>query len=149
MEVILLQEVENLGYKDELVRVKNGYANNYLIPRRLAIVATSSEKRSLEDRKRQQQGKIEKMMEELKAMAKKIAGSSVKVGAKTGTSGKIFGSVTTLQVADAIKAASGADVDRKKVKIMEEEIKTLGTYKARVELHRDVIVDLEFEVVGE
>lgn len=149
MEVILLQEVDNLGYKDELVKVRNGYANNYLIPRKLAKVATASEKRALEERRKQQQRKLDKMMSDLKAVASSIAGATVKVGAKAGTTGKIFGSVTTIQVADAIKAATGHEVDRKKVRILEEEIKTVGTYKARVDLHRDVVVDLEFEVVAE
>ena len=149
MEVILLQEVEKLGYKDDLVKVKSGFANNYLIPRKLAIVATPSEKRSHEERKKQQERKTEKVMTEVKSVADRISGATLKVGAKAGTSGRIFGSVTTLQIADAIRAATGHEVDRKKIKILEDEIKALGTYKARVELHRDAVVDVEFEVVAE
>lgn len=147
--MILLQEVENLGYKDELVKVKNGFANNYLIPHKLAIVATPSEQRALAERRKQQQRKADKMMSELNATAKSISGATLKVGAKAGTSGKIFGSVTSIQIADAIKESTGTEVDRRKIKILDDEIKSVGTYKARVELHRDVVVDVEFEVIAE
>lgn len=149
MEVILLQEVENLGYKDDLIKVKNGYANNFLIPRKLAVVATRSEKRAHEERKKQQEQKQERLLSEMNAIADKVSSIELKVGAKAGTSGKIFGSVTSIQLADALKEATGHDIDRKKVRILDEEIKTVGTYKATVELHRDVVVEMDFEVVAE
>ena len=113
------------------------------------MIATPSEKRAQVERKKQQEQKLERLLAEVQAVADKISSSALKVGAKAGTSGKIFGRVTTIQLADALKAATGHDIDRKKVKIIDDEIKTLGTYKARIELHRDVVVDLEFEVVAE
>ncbi len=148
MEIILLQDVDNLGYKDDIVKVKAGYARNYLIPKKLAIVANASNRKSVEEKKRQQQAKYEKMLAELNAVADTLKAEAIRVGAKAGTSGKIFGSVTTLQIAEAIRQSTGVEVDRKKIKIL-EEVKTLGKYKATVELHREVIPEIEFEVVAE
>lgn len=148
MDIILLEDIDNLGYKDEIITVKNGYGRNYLIPQKKAILANSSTRKALEEKLRQQEQKYQKMLEEFNAQAKKIENSSVKVGAKVGTSGKIFGSVTTIQVADAIQQASSIAVDRKKIKIP-SEIKKLGEYEAEVELHRDVKVTVSFEVIAE
>ena len=148
MEIILTQDVENLGYKDEVVNVKPGYARNYLIPQHMAVVASKSNIKALEEKMRQQSQKREKLLQEFRVQADKIANATIKVGAKVGTSDKIFGSVTSIQVAEAIRNTTGVEVDRKRIK-MSEEIKTLGKYKATVELHKDVTAEVSFEVVGE
>lgn len=143
-----MQDIDNLGYKDEVVKVKPGYARNYLIPHRMALVANVSNTKALEEKLRQQENKIKKMLAEYEGQAKKIEKNPIKVGAKVGTSGKIFGSITNIQLADAIKNQTGVEVDRKKVRLI-QEVKTLGTYEAEVELHKDVTANFEFEVVGE
>lgn len=148
MDIILLQDVDNLGYKDEVVKVKPGYARNFLIPRNMAVVANRSNTKALEEKLRQTELKREKMLAAFKASAAKIEAATIKVGAKVGTSGKIFGSITSIQVADAIKNTTGIEVDRKRLKLM-DEIKNLGTYKARVELHKDVALEIDFEVIAE
>lgn len=148
MEIILTQDVENLGYKDEVVNVKPGYARNYLIPQHMAVVASKSNIKALEEKMRQQSQKREKLLQEFRVQADKIANATIKVGAKVGTSDKIFGSVTSIQVAEAIRNTTGVEVDRKRIK-MSDEIKTLGKYKATVELHKDVTAEVSFEVVGE
>ncbi len=148
MEIILTQDVENLGYKDEVVNVKPGYARNYLIPQHMAVVASKSNIKALEEKMRQQSQKREKLLQEFRVQADKIANATIKVGAKVGTTDKIFGSVTSIQVAEAIRNTTGVEVDRKRIK-MSEEIKTLGKYKATVELHKDVTTEVSFEVVGE
>ncbi len=148
MEIILTQDVENLGYKDEVVNVKPGYARNYLIPQHMAVVASKSNIKALEEKMRQQSQKREKLLQEFRVQADKIANATIKVGAKVGTTDKIFGSVTSIQVAEAIRNTTGVEVDRKRIK-MSDEIKTLGKYKATVELHKDVTAEVSFEVVGE
>lgn len=148
MDIILLQDVENLGYKDDVVKVKPGYARNFLIPRNMALVANRSNTKALEEKLRQTELKRQKLLAEYKAQAAKIEGATIKVGAKVGTSGKIFGSITNIQVADAIKNTTGVEVDRKRLKL-QDEIKSLGTYKARVELHKDVSLEFDFEVIAE
>lgn len=148
MDIILLQDVDNLGYKDDVVKVKPGYARNFLIPRNMALVANRSNLKALEEKLRQTELKRQKLMAEYKAQAEKIEKATLKVGAKVGTSGKIFGSITNIQVADAIKNTTGVEVDRKRLKLL-DEIKNLGTYKARVELHKDVDLEFEFEVIAE
>lgn len=149
MEVILLQDIDTLGAANEVVKVKPGYGRNFLIPQRMAIVANDSNKKQYAEIIKQQKAKVEKMLEEFRAAAAKIEEATVKVGAKVGTSGKIFGSITNVQLAEAIKKASGVEIDRKKVVIKEDEIKALGTYKAEVTLHPKVKQALEFEVVAE
>lgn len=146
MELILLQDVDNLGERNDIVTVKNGYGRNYLIPQGMAKIATPSEKKHALEIKKQQSAKARKLMEDMQALAAKIASTTLKVGAKAGTSGKLFGSVTNIQLADALKKQFDIDIDRRKIKL-NEEIKTLGTFTAKVELHREVAADIEFEVV--
>jgi large subunit ribosomal protein L9 len=148
MEIILKQDVKNLGYKDDLIKVKNGYGLNFIIPRGFGILATDQMKKvRLENIKQKayKEQKIEKSANELCELLKNI---SVKVMAKAGDQGKIFGSVTTLQLADAIKKL-GYEVDRKNITINDEPIKNLGKYTANVRLHKNIAVDVNFEVVEE
>lgn len=146
MEIILRKDVDNLGYKDDLVSVKPGYARNYLIPRGMAIAATVSNKKMLEETLRQRQHKATKVLEEAQAMVDKLKKATITIPAKVGEGGKIFGSVNTVQLADAIKSA-GIEVERKNITIKEEPIKNIGKYSAEVQLHRDVTETIEFEVV--
>ncbi len=148
MEIILKQDVKNLGYKDDLIKVKNGYGLNFIIPRGFGILATDQMKKvRLENIKQKayKEQKIEKSANELCELLKNI---SVRVMAKAGDQGKIFGSVTTLQLADAIKKL-GYEVDRKNITINDEPIKNLGKYTANVRLHKNIAVDVNFEVVEE
>lgn len=148
MEVILLNDVAKLGDKNDLVKVKPGYGRNYLIPQGLATVANASNKRAWEDMKRQDARREDKLMKELQTVVEKLQGATVKVGAKAGTSEKLFGTVTSLQLADAIKKQLSIPIDRKKIQ-MPDEVKTLGTFVAVIDLHKDVKVDLNFEVIAE
>lgn len=148
MEVILKEDVKNLGYKDDLVNVRPGYGQNFLIPKGLAISATETAKKILAENKKQRAFKDEKIKKAANANAEQLKTMTVKVGAKAGENGKIFGSVNSVQIADAIKKL-GIDIDRKNVTIKEENIKTLGTYTADVRLHKEVIVPVSFEVVAE
>jgi len=148
MEVILKQDVEKLGFKDEMVDVKPGYARNYLIPRGMAVFATVSEKKMLEETVRQRAHKEAKIREEAEGRAAKLEKATIKIGAKVGENGKIFGSVNTIQLADALKEL-GQDIDRKNISIKNEPIKEIGTYEADVVLHKDIKQTIEFEVVGE
>jgi len=146
MELILIQDVENLGERNDIVTVKNGYGRNYLIPQGLATIASPSKKKHALEIKKQQSAKALKLIEDMQAIADSLASKTLQVGAKAGTSGKLFGSVTNIQLADAIKKQFDIDIDRRKIKL-KEEIKSLGTYKAAVELHREVSANIEFEVV--
>jgi large subunit ribosomal protein L9 len=148
MEIILKQDVKNLGDKDQIVKVRNGYALNYLIPRGMALVANESAKKVHAENMRQRAHKEAKLKEQAEKNATALNGMLVKVGAKAGENGKIFGSVTSLQIADAIKKL-GYDVDRKNVTFDGDNVKQLGTYTAKVKLHREVIVEVKFEVVAE
>jgi large subunit ribosomal protein L9 len=148
MEVILKKDVNKLGYADDVVKVKPGYGMNYLIPKGLAILANESNKKSLAETQKQRSFKEQKLRESAEKTAAKLAETTVKVGAKAGESGKIFGSVTTVQLADALKKA-GYEVDRKNITINEEPIKTLGTYTAHVRIYRDIAADVNFEVIEE
>lgn len=148
MEIILLQDVNKLGQKDDLVNVKNGYGRNYLIPRGYAIAATSSAKKMHTENLRQKAHKEEKVKASAQEMSGKLEGVKLSIGAKTSTSGKIFGSVNTIQIAEALKE-KGFDIDRKSITLPEDQIKEVGTYKAMIKLHRDVKVQIEFEIVGE
>ena len=148
MEVILIQDVDNLGAANELVKVKNGYARNFLIPRKLAVEASSGNVKQLEERMKQVKKKEEKMLAEINSVIAKLNESPLKVGAKTGTSGKIFGSVTPLQLSRAIREQKGYEIDRKKI-TLPDEVKELGTYKAHIDFGNGKYADIDFEVVGE
>ena len=149
MEVILKQDIPSLGYKNDLIRVKPGYARNYLIPKGLAILATETNKKVLAEVTRQKAFKEEKIKKEAEEVAKALEGIELKIGAKSGTSGKIFGSVNAVQIANAIKENHNMDIDRKIIHVDGESIKELGEYTAKVMLHKEVEVDLKFEVVAE
>ncbi|MCB9033906.1 MAG: 50S ribosomal protein L9 [Chitinophagales bacterium] len=148
MEVILLQDVDNLGVKYDLVSVKPGYGRNFLIPQGLAKVANTSNKKHLEEVLRQRSAKIAKLTEEMTALANKLAETKIKVGAKAGTSGKLFGSVTNIQIAEAIKNQLEVDIDRKKIRI-QGEVKSVGDYKAVVSVYKEISTEIDFEVVAE
>lgn len=148
MEIILKKDIDKLGYKDELVIVKPGYARNFLIPQGMAIVATSSQKKILSENMKQRAHKEEKIKEEVEKIAKSLAKETIKIGAKVGEKGKIFGSVNTIQLADALEA-KGFKVERKNISIKNEPIKEIGTYEADVVLHKDLTQTIKFEVVGE
>lgn len=148
MEVILIQDVDNLGGSNELVKVKNGYARNYLIPQGFAVEASPSNRKQLEERLKQAKKKEEKMLAEINSVVSKLQESPLKVGAKTGTSGKIFGSVTPLQISRAIKDQKGYTIDRRKISIV-DEVKELGTYKAAIDFGNGQSAEVEFEVVAE
>jgi large subunit ribosomal protein L9 len=149
MEIILKQDVPNLGFKDDIVVVKDGYAANYLIPKGLAILAISSEKKKLAETIKQRAYKEEKVKKEAEKLADKLRDIEVRIGAKTGTSGKIFGSVNALQIAEAIKNQFDIEIDRKKIVVDGESIKELGTYSAKVNLHKEVRFEVKFEVFAE
>ncbi len=148
MEIILIQDVDNLGAKNEVVNVKNGYARNYLLPRQLAVESSHSNKKQLEERMKQVKKKEDKMLAEINSVIAKLAEAPLKLGAKTGTSGKIFGSVTSLQVSRAIREQRGYDIDRRKI-TMPDEVKELGTYKATIDFGNGKSTEVEFEVVAE
>lgn len=148
MEVILKKDVEQLGYKNDLVSVKNGFARNFLIPKGLAVLATVSAKKVLAENMKQQAHKETKLRTEAEEVAAQIQKLVIKVGAKAGEKGKIFGSVNNIQLAEELKTA-GFDIDRKKINMPGDAIKNLGSYTATVQLHKEVKVDLNFEVVGE
>jgi large subunit ribosomal protein L9 len=148
MEVILIQDVDNLGGSNELVKVRNGYARNYLIPQGFAVEASPSNRKQLEERLKQAKKKEEKMLAEINSVVSKLQESPLKVGAKTGTSGKIFGSVTPLQLSRAIKDQKGYTIDRRKISI-NDEVKELGTYKATIDFGNGQSAEVEFEVVAE
>lgn len=146
MEVILKQDMPGLGYKYDTVKVKAGYGRNYLIPRGIAILANNSNRKMIDENIRQAAHKAEKLKNDALAVAEKIEALSIEIGAKTGESGKIFGAVTTLQLADAL-GAEGFDVDRRRISF-KGEIKTVGEYEASVELHKEVKAEIKFKVVA-
>lgn len=148
MEIILKQDLKGLGYKNDIVKVKNGYGRNFLIPQRIAVLATDSNKKMQAEEIKQSSFKEQKLRNEATAMAAKFADVTVKVGAKAGESGKIFGSVTNIQLADALKKA-GYDVERKNIEMNEDAIKALGTYTAKVRLFKEITATINFEVIAE
>lgn len=149
MKVILKQDINNLGYTNEIVKVKNGYARNYLIPQGFAVMLTPSSEKEHTEMMKQKAFKEEKIRKESETLAKALENITVKVGAKAGTSGKIFGSVNAIQVADAIKSQFNYDIDRKKISVDGEHIKELGTYSAKINIYKDIKVDIKFEVIAE
>jgi large subunit ribosomal protein L9 len=148
MQVILIQDVNNLGGANEVVTVKNGYARNYLIPQKFAVEASPSNMKQLEERLKQIRKKEEKMLAEINKVIDVLREGPVKIGAKTGTSGKIFGSVTTVQVARAIREQKGYEVDRRRIHLL-DDVKELGTYKAKVDFGNGNETEMELEVVAE
>jgi len=148
MEVILKSNIEKLGAKDEIVKVRPGYARNYLIPRGYAIAATDSSKKMLAENLKQRAHKETKILAEAQALAEKLGALEVKIGTKASETGKIFGSVNTIQIAEALGKA-GYNIDRKSISISEEHIKMLGNYEAKVKLHKEVSDVVKFEVVAE
>ncbi|HEX5553896.1 MAG TPA: 50S ribosomal protein L9 [Chitinophagaceae bacterium] len=148
MQVILIQDIDNLGGRNELVKVKNGYARNFLIPRKMAVEASPSNLKQLEERQKVQNRKNEQLLSEIAKVTEVLLESPVKIGAKTGTTGKIFGSVTSLQLAQAIKAQKGYEIDRRHIEVL-EEVKELGSYKARIKFGNKQELEMTFEVVSE
>jgi large subunit ribosomal protein L9 len=148
MQVILIQDVNNLGGTNEVVNVRNGYARNFLFPRQMAIEASPSNMKQLEERLKQQKKKEEKMLAEVNKVVDVLKQSPVKIGAKTGTSGKIFGSVTSVQIARAIRDQKGYEIDRRRIHLV-DDVKELGTYKAKIDFGNGQETEVELEVVAE
>ena len=148
MNVILKQDMPNLGHKDDIVLVKDGYARNYLIPKGFAINATAQAKKVHEEILRQRAHKEAQLKDSALAMAEELKKVSLSIGAKTSTKGKIFGSVNTIQIAEAL-VEKGFDLERKNISIKEDLIKEVGSYSATVKLHKEVLVDIPFEIVSE
>lgn len=147
MQVILKEDVLNLGFKDDVVNVKDGYGRNYLIPQGKATIATESAKKVLAENMKQRAHKLEKIKKDAQDMAAKLNGVSLSIGAKTSSTGTIFGSVTNIQISEALEKL-GYSVDRKTIQI-KEQVKEVGSYKAFAKLHKEVTVEIPFEVVSE
>jgi len=147
MEIILLEDIVNLGYKDDVIKVKNGYGRNYLIPQRKAILSTPSAKKILAENLRQRAHKLARVKAEAQELAEKLEGITLTIGAKTSSTGKIFGSVNNIQIAEALEKL-GHTVDRKVI-VIKEAIKEVGQYKATLKLHKEVSVEIPFEVISE
>ena len=148
MDVILIQDVDNLGAANEVVKVRNGYARNFLIPRKFAVEASPSNLKQLEEKRKQIEKKEKIMLAAINEVIAKLKEGALKIGAKSGTSGKIFGSVTSLQLSRAIREQKGYEIDRKKISIA-DEVKELGSYKATIDFGNGHSTELEFEVVAE
>ena len=146
MEVILIQDVANLGYKNDIIKVKDGYGRNYLIPNRLAVIANDSNRKQLAENLKQQAHKMAKLLADAQALAEKLANTVITLSAKANEDGKIFGTITTAQVAEAL-AAQGIEVDKKVISI--EPVKTLGEAVATAKLHREVKAEIKLNVVAE
>lgn len=148
MEIILLQDVTRLGSKDDVVTVKDGYGRNFLIPQKLAVIATESSKKVLAENIRQRAHKEAKLKELSMSVAERLKLLKLVIGAKTSSTGKIFGSVNTIMLAEAINS-NGFEIDRKQIMISEDSVKEVGNYTAKIKLHKEVIVELAFEVISE
>jgi large subunit ribosomal protein L9 len=148
MQVILIQDVNNLGGANEVVTVKNGYARNFLIPQKLAVEASSSNIKQLAERLKQIKKKEDKMLAELNKVVAALQSGPVTIGAKTGTTGKIFGSVTTVQVAKAIREQKGYEIDRRRIQLL-DDIKELGSFKAKVDFGNGNETEISLEIVAE
>lgn len=147
MEIILKQDVQGLGYKNDIVKVKSGYGRNYLIPNGVAIIANQSNRRMVEENIRQAAHKAEKLKQDAQAMADRIGDLTIEIGTKAGESGKIFGAITVIQIAEMLKS-KGFDIDRKKV-IMKESPKQVGAYTVILDLHKEVKKEIKVNVVAE
>lgn len=148
MQVILIQDVNNLGGAHELITVKDGYGRNYLIPQKLAVEANHSNIKRMEERRKQLAKKEEKLLAEINSVVNVLQESPLKIGAKTGTSGKIFGSVTSVQIARAIREQKGYEIDRRRITIL-DDVKELGSYKAKIDFGKGHETEVDFEVVAE
>ncbi len=149
MEIILKQDFTGLGYKNDLLKVKDGYARNYLIPKGIAVIATKSTKKALAELKKQQAFKEDKIVKEAETLAQALEGTELTIGVKAGTSGKIFGSVNSIVVANAIQEQKSLEIDRKLIELNEDHIKEVGKYQAKIKLHKNVEVAIELDVVAE
>ena len=147
MEVILKQDVQGLGYKNDVVKVRPGYGRNYLIPNGIALLASAANKKMIEENIRQAAHRAEKIKQDAQALANKIGDLTVDVGTKAGESGKIFGAITALQIADALKA-KGFDIDRRKIAFREQP-KELGTYTVVLDLHKEIKHEIKINVIAE
>ena len=148
MELILKQDVENLGFKDDIVTVKNGYGRNFLIPQGQAILATVSAKKVLAENLKQRAFKEQKLIDDAKTISEALSSLEVKIASKVGTGDKLFGSVNNIDVADALQK-SGHSIEKKFINVIGGNVKRLGKYNAVIRLHREVVVDMPFEVVAE
>lgn len=148
MEIILKQEMPGLGDKDDIVKVKNGYGRNFLIPQGFAILATESARKVHAENLRQRAHKEAKIKDAASQIASQLADIKLSLGAKTSTSGKIFGSVNTIQIAEALKV-KGFDIDRKNITIEGDQVKEVGSYVAKIKLHKEVKVEINFDIVAE
>ena len=148
MEIILLKDINKVGDKHAIVTVKNGYGRNFLIPSGLAIIANKTNRLRLDELKVEEGAKEAQLVGTYQEIADKLKGKTIKIGAKAGTSGKIFGSVTNVQIAQALKDQFGVEIERKKIGLP-EEIKNIGTYKVILNLHKEVTAEVDFEVVEE
>lgn len=146
MEIILLENIDKVGDKHTIVKVRDGYGRNYLIPQGKAIIANATNRKRLNELVRREEATEAKRVGEYQDILSKVAGQTLKIAAKAGASGKIFGSVTNVQLAAALKDQFEVEVDRRKI-IIPEEVKTLGTYTAQLDLHKEVKGDIQFEVV--
>ena len=149
MDIILKQDIANLGYKNDIVSVKPGYGRNFLIPQGLAILATERNRKILAEEMRQQAHKEQKIKDEATEKAKALEGLKLQIPAKAAATGKIFGSVNNIMIANAIKEATGIEVDRKNIVLNEDAIKEVGDYTAKIRLHKEVAVDIDFNVFAE
>lgn len=148
MDIILLQSIDNLGYKHEVVKVKPGYGRNYLIPQGFGVIANATNMKKLDKLVAEEQAKENARIDDYKMMAEKIKGQTIQIGVKSGTSGKIFGKVTNVQIANVLKEKFEIDIERKKIELAEEP-KEIGTYTATVKFHPEVVEELSFELIKE
>jgi large subunit ribosomal protein L9 len=149
MEIILKQDIPNIGYTNDIVIVKDGYARNYLIPKGYAVVATPSAKKVMAENMRQKAHKAEKIKLDAENAGQALDGLQLRIAAKASTSGRIFGSVNSIQIAEALKAQHNLEIDRKKIFLDGDSVKDLGTYQAKIRLHKEVEATITFEVYGE
>ena len=148
MEIILKQDIPSLGYKNDIITVKNGYGRNYLIPQGFAVLATESAKKVMKENLKQRAHKLEKIKNEALELKEKLADVKITIGAKTSSTGKIFGSVNNIQISEALQK-EGYSIDRKNILVKGDAIKEVGEYKAVIKLHKEVEFELPFEVVSE
>ncbi len=149
MELILTKDITGVGYKNDLITVKDGFGRNYLIPKGMAVIATPSTKKALAELKKQQAYKEDKIVKEAEALGELLKDLEIEIGVKAGTSGKIFGSVNTIMVSNAIKDAKEIEIDRKKIHFDADSIKEVGVHAATIKLYKDIKVGIKLNVVAE